>query len=192
MLPRTGNFGPFDEAHSPGRTARRGGTALKGPSAGENERSGTLSPISTRVTPEALRSRILLAEDNVVNQRLTARVLEKSGHTVVIVANGREALDALRDDTFDMVLMDVQMPGMDGYEATRAIRTGERIKNKHIPVLAFTAHAMAGDRDRCLAAGMNGYISKPINASHLLNLVSRPNMLRSAPLGTSNNRVLRS
>jgi two-component system sensor histidine kinase/response regulator len=132
-----------------------------------------ISPISIPEKPEALPARILLAEDNVVNQRLAFRILEKSGHSVVIVNNGREALAALRQDTFDMVLMDVQMPEMDGFEATMAIRNDEIGKNSHIPIVAMTAHAMTGDRERCLAAGMDGYISKPIRAGDLLSLIEK-------------------
>jgi two-component system sensor histidine kinase/response regulator len=124
------------------------------------------------VTP----SRILLAEDNRVNQRLVQRILEKEGHDVIVVANGREALEALKlaalkNDTFDLVLMDVQMPLMDGIEAATAIRKAEVLTKAHIPIVALTAHAMKGDRDRCEAAGMDGYVSKPIRAADLLKMV---------------------
>jgi len=141
---------------------------------------GTLAPpdlpatgVSARLAPEHLRSRILLAEDNPVNRRLAARILENGGHTVVIVENGRDAVAALQHESVDLVLMDVQMPEMDGFEATRAIRQEETGKNRHIPIIAMTAHAMTGDKDRCLAAGMDGYISKPIRAADLLNLVEK-------------------
>jgi signal transduction histidine kinase/CheY-like chemotaxis protein len=116
-------------------------------------------------------SRILLAEDNLVNQRLVQRILEKEGHDIVVVANGREALEALKKDAFDLVLMDVQMPLMDGLEATKAIRESEALTKIHIPIVALTAHAMKGDQDRCIAAGMDGYLSKPIRAADLLNMV---------------------
>jgi PAS domain S-box-containing protein len=125
------------------------------------------------VAPEPLRSRIMLAEDNVVNQRVATRILERGGHSVVIVGNGREAIAALRQEAVDLVLMDVQMPEMDGFEATKAIREDEIGKNRHIPIIAMTAHAMTGDKDRCLAAGMDGYISKPIRAHDLLNLIEK-------------------
>ncbi len=117
------------------------------------------------------RSRILIAEDNVVNQRLAQSVLEKQGHAVVVVANGQEALQALDKDTFDLVLMDVQMPEMDGLEATRVIREREALTRRHIPIIALTAHAMKGDHDKCIAAGMDAYLSKPIHAADLLNVV---------------------
>jgi two-component system sensor histidine kinase/response regulator len=117
--------------------------------------------------------RILLAEDNVVNQRLIVRLLEKHGHTTLVANTGREVLTALQQQPVDLVLMDVQMPEMDGLEATAAIREQERQKGGHIPIIALTAHAMKGDRDRCLAAGMDGYVSKPINAQTLSTAISR-------------------
>jgi two-component system, sensor histidine kinase and response regulator len=137
------------------------------------EPTSSVSQSSNRKTPAALRSRILLAEDNIVNQRVAARLLEKSGHSVVIVGNGKEAIAALHRESFDMVLMDVQMPEMDGFEATKAIRGDEAGQNKHIPIIAMTAHAMTGDKDRCLAAGMDGYVSKPIRAADLLKLIEQ-------------------
>ncbi len=114
---------------------------------------------------------ILLAEDNPVNQRLATRLLEKRGYTVVVAGTGREALAALEKQTFDLALMDVQMPDMDGFEATSAIREQEKITGKHLPVVAMTAHAMVGDRERCLAAGMDGYVSKPIKAQALFDAI---------------------
>ena len=127
--------------------------------------------------------RILLAEDNPVNQRVACRVLEKQGHQVVIANNGREALDALEREQFDLVLMDVQMPEMDGLEATAILRERERETGAHLTVVAMTAHAMTGDRERCLSSGMDDYISKPIHAEQLLNLVRRlaPPGLDSVP-----------
>ncbi len=112
--------------------------------------------------------RILLAEDNAVNQKLASRLLEKHGHGVVIAGNGREALAAVEKESFDLILMDVQMPEMDGFETTRTIRQGEAKTGNHIPIIAMTAHAMKGDEERCLEAGMDGYVSKPINAAELL------------------------
>jgi two-component system, sensor histidine kinase and response regulator len=147
--------------------------AMRAPSLGgnENEQALPVLQVTVRVAPKSLRSRILLAEDNVVNQRVAARILEKAGHSVLIVSTGSEAIAALQCETIDLVLMDVQMPEMDGFEAARAIREDEAGKKKHIPIIAMTAHAMTGDRDRCLAAGMDGYIAKPIRAHDLLSLV---------------------
>ena len=120
-------------------------------------------------SPDVLR--ILVAEDNVINQKLAVNLLEREGHEVVLVGNGRDAADAVEREPFDAVLMDVQMPIMDGFEATRAIRAQERFAGSRTPIIAMTAHAMDGDRDRCLAAGMDGYISKPISRSELLKTI---------------------
>ena len=116
---------------------------------------------------------ILLAEDNVVNQRVARAILEKAGHSVVIVDTGEKAVRLWEQQPFDMILMDVQMPDMDGFEATAAIRGKEKQTGTHMPIIAMTAHAMSGDRERCLDAGMDNYISKPIHASTLLDLVSQ-------------------
>ena len=119
---------------------------------------------------------ILLAEDNSVNQKLAIRLLEKAGHNVVLAANGREVLEALgqvRPPGFDLVLMDIQMPEMDGVEATTAIRDGEKSSGKHLPIIAMTANAMRGDRERYLDGGMDGYISKPINSRGLFAEIKR-------------------
>jgi signal transduction histidine kinase/ActR/RegA family two-component response regulator len=121
-------------------------------------------------TPAPLR--VLLAEDNMVNQKLAAHLLRRSGHQVICVNNGIEAVNAVRRDCFDVVLMDVQMPEMDGLVATSAIRNlGE--PRSHVPILALTAHAMRGDRERCLSAGMDGYISKPICRIELQSALAR-------------------
>jgi CheY-like chemotaxis protein len=111
---------------------------------------------------------ILLVEDSLVNQKLAATVLRKQGHNVSVASNGREALGALESQAFDLILMDVQMPEMDGLEATRAIREKERTTGGHIPIIALTAHALDRDRERCLDAGMDDYIAKPIHARRLL------------------------
>jgi CheY-like chemotaxis protein len=116
---------------------------------------------------------ILLAEDNAVNQKLAVRLLEKRGHSVVVAGNGKEALAALERETFDFILMDVQMPEMDGLEATAIIRAKERGTHTHIPIIALTAHAMKGDRERCLAAGMDEYISKPLKTEDLFAAIKR-------------------
>jgi CheY-like chemotaxis protein len=115
----------------------------------------------------AISLQVLLAEDNRVNQRLASRLLEKRGHRVVVVGNGREALAALQEKQYDLVLMDVQMPEMDGLEATAAIREQEKRTGAHQQVIAMTAHAMKGDRERCLAAGMDDYLTKPIRPQEL-------------------------
>jgi two-component system, sensor histidine kinase and response regulator len=180
---------------------------------------------AAQVTPAVRQGRkrklkVLLVEDNAVNQKLAARLLEKDGHTVTVTSNGREALaalgrarespaapgqareapaapdqvreapaapdqgreapaldqealTALDQQPFDIVLMDVQMPEMDGFEATAAIRAGERGSSRHIPIVAMTAHAMQGDRERCLAAGMDSYLSKPIKAQQLTELLEK-------------------
>jgi len=124
------------------------------------------------VTPDKA-ARILIAEDNIINQRVAAALLTKRGHTVTVVNNGREAVDALQREKFDLVLMDVQMPEMDGFEATAAIRERERETGRRIRIVAMTAHAMTGDRERCLAAGMDGYLSKPIDQRSLFEVVEK-------------------
>jgi signal transduction histidine kinase/DNA-binding response OmpR family regulator len=112
--------------------------------------------------------RVLLAEDGLVNQKLAVGLLSRWGHTVELAADGREALDKLEAEPFDLVLMDVQMPELDGYEATREIRRREAGTGRHIPIVAMTAHALAGDRERCLAAGMDAYVAKPIRKEQLV------------------------
>ncbi|MGO8880422.1 MAG: response regulator [Desulfomonilaceae bacterium] len=115
---------------------------------------------------------ILLAEDNLINQKLAVSLIQKMGHKVSIAQNGRLALEAIERETFDIILMDVQMPEMDGLEATQAIRTRESLIGRpRIPIIAMTAYAMAGDRDRCLEAGMDGYVSKPISAQELFETI---------------------
>jgi len=124
------------------------------------------------ITPIAASSaRILLAEDNIVNQRVVQRILEKRGYSVAVAFNGKEVMEALHRETFDMILMDVQMAEMDGLEATRAIRETEKDRGTHVPIIALTAHAMKGDRERCIEAGMDGYLSKPVHAADLLAMV---------------------
>ncbi len=120
--------------------------------------------------------RFLLAEDNLVNQQLSVRLLEKQGHKVIVVNNGREAVERLEMDGFkgfDAVLMDVQMPEMDGLEATAEIRSREAGTNHHIPIIAMTAHAMIGDRQRCLSSGMDGYVAKPVSLAALMEEIER-------------------
>ena len=114
-----------------------------------------------------------MAEDSPVNQKLVVRLLEQWGHTVVVAHDGREALAALDEQRFDAVLMDIQMPEMDGFEATAAIRAQEETTGPHVPIIAMTAHAMKGDRERCLEAGMDGYVTKPIRAQELFEAIER-------------------
>jgi signal transduction histidine kinase/CheY-like chemotaxis protein len=116
--------------------------------------------------------RVLLAEDNPVNQMLARRLLEKWGHTVAVAGTGLEALQALNETCFDAVLMDIQMPEMDGLEATARIREEEKASGRHVPIIALTAHATHGDRDLCLEAGMDGYTSKPIRREELLRVLN--------------------
>ena len=129
---------------------------------------GTLPPKAAR------KLRILLVEDNEINRTLVTRLLTKKGHNVVVVRNGREAMAAVEHGSwgaFDLILMDVQMPDMDGFETTAAIRAHELSTRGHVPIVAVTAHAMKGDRERCLAAGMDHYLSKPIVVQKLLDLL---------------------
>jgi len=138
----------------------------------ERDRAALVTRHSLR---EARRNlRILLAEDNPVNQTLAIRLLEKRGHTVVVANNGREALAILENSAaggFDLALMDIEMPEMDGFEATAAIREKEKSSGKHLPIIALTAHVMKGDQDRCAAAGMDGYVSKPIHPDELFHAI---------------------
>ena len=113
------------------------------------------------------RLRVLLAEDNQANQTLAVRLLEKRGYAVRVAANGREAVQALEKETFDVVLMDVQMPEMDGFEATAAIRAKETTTLRPLPIIAMTAHALKGDEQRCLSVGMDAYVSNPIRTNEL-------------------------
>jgi CheY-like chemotaxis protein len=133
----------------------------------------TPAPPAPPAAPAARSLRVLLAEDNLINQKLGLRLLEKQGHSVVVVADGAQALEALQRETFDLVLMDVQMPHLDGLEATAAIRAQEQGTGRHLPIVAMTAHAMKGDRERCLDAGMDDYIAKPIQPAELMAAISR-------------------
>jgi len=148
--------------------------------------SGPTNPtaVPTLVTRHSLREaqrslRILLAEDNPVNQLVAVRMLEKRGHTVIVAGDGAQVLTAMAVAEFDVVLMDVQMPGMDGFAATTAIRAGEKGTTRRIPIVALTAHAMPEDRQRCLDAGMDAYLTKPFNANQLFEvfeeLLPQPN-----------------
>jgi CheY-like chemotaxis protein/HPt (histidine-containing phosphotransfer) domain-containing protein len=124
--------------------------------------------------------KVLLAEDNSFNQKLATEMLQMRGHSVTVAQSGVEVLSKWASDKFDLVLMDVQMPEMDGLEATRRIRQQEKTAGRHIPIIAMTAHAMTGDRDRCLEAGMDDYVSKPIRSSKLFSAVERA-IARASP-----------
>jgi two-component system, sensor histidine kinase and response regulator len=136
-------------------------------SAANQEAAGSSESVECR---PARRLRVLLAEDNVINQRLVVRALERDGHTVEVVGDGQAAVDRISEarDHIDAVLMDVQMPIMGGFEATAEIRRAEQATGAHIPIIALTAHAMSGDRERCLSAGMDSYLSKPVRVDDLL------------------------
>ena len=121
---------------------------------------------------QAQQLRVLMAEDNLINQRVATRFLNKLGHSVRVVDNGEKAIHALREEEFDVVLMDIQMPVMDGFKATTAIRKQEELTGHHIPIIAMTAYAMSGDRERCLAAGMDDYVSKSINEASVAKACS--------------------
>ncbi len=130
-----------------------------------------LAPSMPAVTGAARRARVLLAEDNAVNQRVARSMLERRGHEVTVVNNGAEALNAFAPGRFDVILMDVQMPVMGGFDATRAIRGREEREGGHVRIVALTAHALQRDRERCLAAGMDGYLAKPIDRLDLFAAV---------------------
>ena len=147
--------------------------------AGAKRAEAKLALVTRHTLREEGRSlRILLAEDNAVNQVLATRLLEKQGHKVVTAGSGRLVLERLEKETFDLILMDIQMPEMDGFEATTAIREAEQSTGQHIPIIAMTAHAMKGDREHCLEAGMDGYIAKPIKPKDLMDAIEN---LRQIP-----------
>jgi two-component system, sensor histidine kinase and response regulator len=133
----------------------------------EPQQADAGQPTAARL-PVTRPLRVLLAEDSLVNQRLAVGLLERHGHRVTIANNGRQAVDLASDDGFDVILMDVQMPELDGLEATRLIRDHERHSGRHVPIIAMTAHAMKGDRARCLAVGMDEYVAKPVRERQLL------------------------
>ena len=130
-------------------------------------------PCAAGASPASPPARVLLAEDNSVNRRITEHMLEKLGFRVCVAANGREALEILEREPVACVLMDCQMPEMDGFEATRVLRVREQGTDRRLPVVALTAHAMQGDRDKCLGAGMDDYLTKPFTFEQLARAVSR-------------------
>ena len=141
-----------------------------------------LGALGRQVSSEPVPTlRVLVAEDNIVNQHLMERLLVRDGHTVVTVADGVQALEAYRSGTFDTILMDIQMPVMDGLEATAAIRAYDAASGRaRIPIIALTAHAMSRDRERCLEAGMNDYLSKPVEVSQLRRALAKVMDARAA------------
>jgi CheY-like chemotaxis protein len=136
-----------------------------------DEQARKLAMVAPAANELCTKLRVLLAEDNPVNQRLASKVLEKRGHQITVTATGRGAFERVRDERFDVVLMDVQMPDMDGLEATALIREWEKTRGRRTPIIALTAHSMKGDRDRCLAAGMDTYVTKPFDAARLIEVV---------------------
>jgi CheY-like chemotaxis protein len=151
------------------------------------KQSSSLASRPRRGSSTQRRLKVLLAEDNAVNQMLATRILEKLDHHVTVVGNGREAVSKAQASRFDLIIMDVQMPEMDGLEATAAIREWEKTTGKHIPILAMTAHAMKGDRERCLAAGMDGYVSKPIRIADLEEAVTQATAAKESSNTVSTN-----
>ena len=139
----------------------------------------------TSIGPSAAPLCILVAEDNMVNQRLAAALLEREGHAVTVVDDGLAAVAVASREEYDLILMDVQMPGMNGFDATAAIREHDRASGRHTPIIAMTAHSMRGDRERCLDAGMDGYISKPIRLEDLRRVVNDLPRIELQPAGTS-------
>jgi signal transduction histidine kinase/CheY-like chemotaxis protein len=151
-------------------TARFGVPAERTNTAKESAPPAPVPPAPPTERP-AVILRVLLAEDNAVNQRLATRLIEKRGHSVIVAATGREALAKLEENEIDVVLMDVQMPDMNGLQATALIRENERNSDRHMPVVALTAHTMKGDREKCIEAGMDSYITKPVNAQELISVL---------------------
>ncbi len=139
------------------------------PRTGQGQQAPAQQPPSP--SPRTRPLRILLAEDNATNQKVVVTLFENRGDTVVVASNGREAVQLSGDTSFDVILMDVQMPEMSGLQATAAIRERERSVGGHIPIVAMTAHAMAGDREQCLAAGMDAYLSKPLRLNEVLAVI---------------------
>ena len=133
----------------------------------------TFSSFDRRSSILWLLHRILLAEDNLVNQKVAVRILQKAGYRCDVAANGLEAVAAIENIDYDLVLMDCQMPEMDGYQATSAIRQHDGHVRQQIPIVAMTANAMEGDRETCLQAGMDDYLSKPVTSDKLVHMLER-------------------
>jgi CheY-like chemotaxis protein len=144
--------------------------AIEGPS---EDRETTIAAVGGVPSGDTRPLRILLAEDTPANQKLIARVLQKCGHRVDVADNGQKAIDLLRQVEFDVVLMDMQMPVMDGLEATTRIRALPDASKAKVPIIAITAHAREADREQCLAAGMDDYLTKPVNLSEMTQAIER-------------------
>ncbi len=145
----------------------------QGPTDDTLRRSRLITRHTIREDGPKQRLKVLLAEDNLINQKFTVKLLGNLGYSALVAGNGREALRLLEDHSVDLVLMDVQMPVMDGFEATLIIREKEKSSGKHLPIMAMTAHALKGDREKCLEAGMDGYISKPVKPSELMDIIQQ-------------------
>jgi CheY-like chemotaxis protein/HPt (histidine-containing phosphotransfer) domain-containing protein len=158
--PQETQFDPLDSILIP---------SYPGPHTGDQQRE--LRTAKPEVPPSGIR--ILVVEDNAINCALATAILANCGHSPVHAANGLEAVKAAAGEAFDLILMDVQMPEMDGFEATRRIREFEHATGRHTPIVAMTAHTMTGDRERCLAAEMDNYLSKPLDKAALLALIQR-------------------
>src|SRR5205823_1458721 len=144
-----------------------------------------VTPRPSAIVPATpIRSlKVLLAEDNVINQQVAVGLLTRRGHQVAVTSNGRQALEAIERTSFDILLMDLQMPEMGGFEATAAIRQRERQTGGHLRIIAMTAHAMNGDRERCLAAGMDAYLPKPIDRDTLFTVVEQEGAVSAGASG---------
>jgi CheY-like chemotaxis protein/HPt (histidine-containing phosphotransfer) domain-containing protein len=144
----------------------------------------SIKPRSPRIQPVVIAQssmKVLIVEDGHVSQLVGARMLEKRGHVVTLASNGKEAIDRCDKEAFDAILMDVHMPGLNGYEATAKIRQTEKASGRHVPIIAMTANAMKGDRERCLAAGMDDYIAKPLRSAELFQVVEQFALPSAAP-----------
>ena len=192
MLTSSGQFGDAARRRDAGISAYLSkpikGADLLGAIIGALKRSYpaiVTPPPAATVPATAIRSlKVLLAEDNIINQQVAVGLLTRRGHQVTVASNGREALEAIERDAFDVVLMDIQMPEMGGFEATAAIRFRERETGGHLRIIAMTAHAMSGDRERCLVAGMDGYLPKPIDRNTFFAVVEQDGRSAGASAAT--------
>jgi PAS domain S-box-containing protein len=169
----------------PGRGSQFHFTAVFATPAGQTVPIGRIvlnAPANGQSNKHPRKLEILLAEDNPINQRVAVRILQKHGHRVEVASSGREALSALERSSFDMVLMDVQMPDMNGLEATAAIRDKEKLSGEHLPIIALTAGAMEGDREKCLAAGMDDYVAKPFQTEALMSVLESHTLRATCPV----------